>query len=330
MIHMLSSDPCVSTVATRLGVDVKTVRLWRDRFLAGGVRGLRDEERPGRPREIGDVTRCELVAMACSRPAMHGIPFRRTWTFDALHAAYRAKRPDVKISRTTVLRVLTNAELRPHRMQVWLHSEDPEFRAKVTEVCTLYLNPPAGSVVLSIDEKTGMQALKRKHPTKWAGCGRPGRHEFEYKRKGTCTLFAAFNTQNGHVLAEISKKRKATDLVRFMEKVARQYPKGEVHIVWDNLNIHYDGADKRWTRFNERHGGRFHFHYTPLHASWVNQVELFFSRIHRRVLRHGSFDSVKELGAEVLGYIDHWNQHERKPYRWTFRGYPLELTKSAA
>jgi transposase len=330
MIYLLASDPCVSEVAARLAVDPKTVREWRDRFLAGGINGLYDNDRVGRPRRITEVTRCELIAMACSRPAAHGVPYRQTWTFDTLHAAFRARRPEIEISRTSVLRVLTDGDLRPHRMQVWLHSEDPDFRAKTTEICNLYLKPPPGSVVLSIDEKTGMQALKRKHPTKWAGCGRAGRREFEYKRNGTCTLFAAFNTQTGHVVAEISKKRKGKDLLRFMKLVAKTYPKVEVHVVWDNLNIHFDGAEKRWTKFNERNGGRFHFHYTPLHASWVNQVELFFSRVQKRVLRYGSFDSVQELGDEVLGFIRHWNQNERKPYRWTFRGYPLDLARSAA
>ena len=97
-----------------------------------------------------------------------------------------------------------------------------------------------------------------------------------------------------------------------------------------NLNIHMDGPHRRWTAFNKRHGGRFHFHYTPLHASWLNQVELFFSRVQRRVLRFASFDSVAELSRDVLGYIDYWNRRERKPYSWTFRGYPLQEARSAA
>jgi len=330
IIYLLARDPCVAVVARRLDVDQKTVRKWRGRFLSRGLNGLRDEHRRGRPRRISDVTRCELVAMACSRPKLYGIAYRRVWTFDALHAAYRANHPEVEISRTSVVRILGDADLRPHRVQGWMHSQDPEFRRKATHICGLYMNPPAGAVVLCVDEKTGMQALSRKNPTKWAGCGRPGRYEYEYKRNGTATLFAAFNTRNGHVFAEVSKKRKAKDLLRFMRKLAKKYPRGQVHIIWDNLNIHYDGPSKRWTEFNKRQKGRFHFHYTPLHASWMNQVELFFSRVQRRVLRYASFDSVQELSDEVTGYIDHWNAHERKPYRWTFRGYPLQEAKSAA
>lgn len=330
MIRMLAHDPCVSLVAERLGVTRKTVRLWRDRFLRFGLKGLKDNHRSGRPRQISDVTRCELVAMACSRPKLFDIPFRRTWTFDTLHSAYRARHPEVAISRTSVIRILGDADLRPHRIQGWMHSQDPDFRAKVTHICELYLNPPPGAVVLCVDEKTGMQAVSRKNPTKWAGLGRAGRYEYEYKRHGTCTLFAAFNTQTGHVFAEVSKTRKADDLIRFMQALAKQYPKGQIHIIWDNLNIHYDGPHDRWKQFNEQQGDRFHFHYTPLHASWVNQVELFFARVQRRALRYGSFESVKELEDEVVGYIDHWNKRERKPYNWTFRGYPLEEPKLAA
>ncbi len=245
-----------------------------------------------------DRPRCEVASMACNRPAAYGIKHRRTWTHSTLHEAFVAAHPAEKISRTSVIRI--------------------------------HLHPPAGTTVLCVDEKTGMQALKRKHPTKWAGLGRPGRWEYEYKRLGTRTLFAAFNTQSGHVFAEVSKKRKAVDLLRFMRKLAKQYPKGEVHIIWDNLNIHYDGPSKRWTKFNQRHGGRFHFHDTPLHASWVNQVELFFARVQRRVLRFASFDSVDQMSTEVMDFIDYWNKHERKPYRWKFRGYPLEEAKQAA
>ena len=330
IILMLARDPCVSAVARRVEVDRKTVRLTRDRFLQHGLKGLHDRPRSGRKRRISQVARCELMSMACNRPAAYGIKHHRTWTYDLLHEAFVKAHPEEKISRSSVIRILKSCDLKPHRMQGWLHSQDPDFRAKVTHICNLYLNPPPGAVVLCVDEKTGMQALKRKHPTKWAGLGRPGRWEYEYKRLGTRTLFAAFNTQTGHVFAEVSVKRKAKDLLRFMRGLAKHYPKGEVHIIWDNLNIHLDGPSKRWTEFNKKHGERFHFHFTPLHASWVNQVELFFARVQRRVLRLASFDSVDQLSSEVMDFIDYWNKHERRPYRWKFRGYPLEEAKQAA
>ena len=136
--------------------------------------------------------------------------------------------------------------------------------------------------------------------------------------------------RTGEVYGEVRPNRKAEDLVEFMEAVARRYPTGEVDVVWDNLNIHCDGACARWTEFNQRHGGRFHFHYTPIHASWVNQVELWFGILQRRVLRHGVFNSLAELDQAVLGFIAHWNANERKPFRWTFKGYPLQTGRQVA
>ena len=137
-------------------------------------------------------------------------------------------------------------------------------------------------------------------------------------RHGTQSLFCAFDVHTGRVVESCDDRRRAQDLVRFMEKVAAHYPKGKVHIIWDNLNIHYDGPVARWSDFNRRHGDRFILHYTPKHASWVNQVELFFSILQRQCLRDASFCSVGELRAAVLEFI------AAHPFRWTFTGYPLQ------
>lgn len=224
----------------------------------------------------------------------------------------------------TVQRILAEADLRPHLTQGWVHSPDPKFREKVTEISELYLNPPPDSVVLCIDEKPGMQAIERKYPAKPPAPGRKRRREFEYTRHGTQTLISSFEVHTGKVLAHCGDTRKAEDLVAFMEKVALEYPTGTVHVVWDNLNIHYDGKDARWTEFNKRHGNRFKFHYTPKHASWVNQVQLFFSIVERVCLRHGSFASKEELRATVLEFIAYWNREKAHPFKWTFTGYPLQ------
>ena len=229
-----------------------------------------------------------------------------------------------RISRSSYQRILTAGELRPHRVRGWLHSPDPEFRAKVTAITDLYLNPPAGAVVLSIDEKTGMQALERRVPDRPAAPGRPGRREFEYTRHGTQSLLCAFEVHRGRVLGACGQTRTAADLVSFMETVAAEYPTGPVHVIWDCLNIHFDGSAQRWTAFNVRHGQRFVFHYTPKHASWVNQVELFFSILQRQCLRAGSFRSPGELRTAVLAFLAAWNRNRAHPFRWTFTGYPLQ------
>lgn len=295
-----------------------TVRKWRTRFAARPkVRTLKDDMRTGRPPTIPMFVRLELIKLACDRPAKCKLPFREVWTLDALRVALRSATGFV-VSKTEIRRILADEEIRPHHVRLWLHSPDPEFRRKVRAICAVYVAPPAaGDTVLCVDEKTGMQALEHKHPFKQPVRRRAGRREFEYIRHGTRTLFAAFNPHTGQLFGECSERRKAVDLMRFMEGVAKHYPTGNVTIVWDNLNIHHGPA---WEAFNLRHGGRFRFLYTPIHASWVNQVEIWFSILARRVLKHASFRDLDELTRAVDGFVAHWNAHEAHPFRWVFRG----------
>ena len=223
----------------------------------------------------------------------------------------------MSLSESEIGRILRNVDFRPHQVRLWLHSPDPEFRPKVARICDLYLSPPPGAHVVCVDEKTCIQALSRKHPMRRAAPGAPGRFEFEYKRHGTLTLLAAFDVRRGTVFGQCRERRTAADLDDFMRALARRYPKGEVWIVWDNLNIHCGAA---WERFAVEHGGRFHFAYTPKHASWINQVEIWFGILQRRVLALGDFASRDELAERIDGFIAHWNRCEAHPFRWTFRG----------
>jgi transposase len=227
-----------------------------------------------------------------------------------------------------VLRILQGAEIKPHRLRPWLHSPDPNFREKVTRICDLYLNPPENAVVLCIDEKP-VQALGRRFPTKAARKGQAGREDYEYVRHGTFKVLAAFDVATGTVYAECRPTRTAEDLIAFMENLAARTQDLDVYVIWDNLNIHCDGPDLRWTEFNRRHDGRFHFVYTPLHASWVNQVEIFFSILGKRVLRHASFENRDEAMHVVDRFIEHWNHQEAHPFLWTFKGYPLQTGMAA-
>jgi transposase len=331
VVLALADEPesCVSVVADALaGGDRKFVRKWRDRYLKEGLEALKGQRRPGRPSRIGAVSRCQLIAMACGKPSDFRVPHRTRWTVDSLMEAYsklQMETPSLdSMSRTSVLRILNKAEIRPHRVKMWLHSPDPLFREKVTEICALYLKPPLGTHVLCVDEKTGMQALGRKHPGRQLAPGQDARMDYEYVRNGTRKLLACWDIRTGEVYGEVRENRKAVDLVEFMDALAERYPTGDVHIIWDNLNIHYDGPSSRWTKFNHRHGQRFHFHYTPIHASWVNQIELWFGILQKRVLRYGVFNSLEQLDEAVLGYIGQWNVNERKPFKWSFKGYPLQ------
>ena len=307
-----------AAIARALRCRESTVRKWKERFRSlPKLASLKDAGRTGRPPSVPMFVRLELIKLACKRPADCKLPFRSVGTLDTLRNAL-ARATRFVLSKSEIRRILAFEEIRPHHIRLWLHSPDPDFRPKVRVICNLYVTPPsAGDTVLASTRRrecrrssTGTRSRRRRE----AGAGR---REFEYKRHGTRTLFAAFNPHTGRVFGECSVKRKAVDLMRFMERVAKQYPTGNVTIVWDNLNIHHGAV---WEAFSRRHGGRFRFVYTPIHASWVNQVEVWFSLLARRVLKHASFATADDLVQAVDAFVAHWNAHEAHPFRWTFRG----------
>lgn len=306
-----------SQIATRVGCTERNVYRWRTRFACNPcLDSLEDRRRSGRPAKIAVDVRCQLIKLACERPDDEKAPLRDVWTQAALRDAL-VKSTGERISLTEIRRILSAAELRPHRVRYWLHSQDPEFRPKVERICRLYLSPPPGASVVCVDEKTCIQALERKHRGRPAAPGRDGRQEFEYIRHGTRALIAAFDVRTGKVFGQLRERRTAADLEEFMKLLARRYPKGEVYVVWDNLNIHHG---KAWECFNARHGGRFHFVHTPLHASWINQVEIWFGILQRRIIKHGDFKTPEAMVARIESFIRYWNEVEAHPFRWTFRG----------
>jgi transposase len=314
----------VTQVAKEQGTTSKTVRKWNQRFVKNGSKGLHDLPRSGAPATFSVPHRCEVIALACDSPKAYGFSGHVYWNLDILTQAAREQIAGPAMSRSSVHRTLQHNELKPHRHEMWLHSRDPQFRGKVNDIVSLYLNPPEDAVVICVDEKTGMQALERKNPTKPALPGQEARYEYEYIRHGTRSLLAGFEITTGQVTAQCRRKRKAEDLLAFMEELASIYPKERIIIIWDNLNIHYDGPSKRWTEFNHRHHHRFEFHYTPLHASWVNQIEIFFSIVYKRCLRFNDFHSASELETTILDFIRSWNEDEGHPFDWTFGGYPMQ------
>lgn len=317
-----------ANVARNMQTSVKTVRKWKYRFIEQGMDGLHDLPRIGAPPKFRVEQRCEVIAIACDKPENYGFEGDARWTLNTLTEAANKKIDNLEMSRSSVHRTLTEVKLKPHRINMWLHSTDPEFKEKVNDVVALYNEPPPEAVVLCVDEKTGMQATERKYETIGPQPGKSGKYEHSYIRHGTQSLFSAFNTQTGYVTAWCNTTRKAEDLLAFMEMVAGEYRENEkIIIIWDNLNTHHDGPAGRWTEFNEKHGNKFEFHYTPVHASWVNQVELFFSILQKRCLKHGSFRSVEELKTKVLAFIRRWNEKEGHLFNWTFRGYPLQSQK---
>ena len=315
---MADEGQTTAAIAQSLGLSLPSVSKRRGRVASRGAAGLQEVPRPGRPRRIGDAQRLQLLALACEPAEAQG---RTTPTLDEL--CERAVEQGVveHISRSHLQRILQAGDVRPHRVRQWLHSPDPQFREKVNAICELYRAAPKGSVVLSIDEKTGIQAIERKHADRAPRPGHTRRREFEYIRHGTQALIAALDVHSGRVLGRCSDRRTQDDLLAFMEEVARAYPQGPVHVIWDNLNTHR--AQAVWADFNARHDQRFTFHFTPLHASWVNQIELLFGIYTRRVLRNASHTSKQHLRQRTEALLAQRNTHP-KPFKWTFAGFELQ------
>lgn len=314
---MAAEGNSTQSIAEKLGISQQMASKWRKRAALQGVDGLKEGQRAGRPRRLTEGERLQLIALACEPFEKDG---RSTPTLDELVDRSKERGVVKDISRCTVHRILVSGDLRPHRIKQWLHSPDPQFREKVNVICDLYRKAPEGSVVLSIDEKTGIQAIERKYLDRPAGPGQVRRQEFEYIRHGTQALIAALDVHSGKVFAVCGDRRTQEDLLNFMELVAKEYPDKIIHVVWDNLNTH---RSAKWEDFNKMHGGRFHFHFTPIHASWVNQVELLFGVYSRCCLRNASHTSKDHLKSRTINFFEERNESP-KPFKWTFRGFHLQ------
>jgi len=307
-----------SSIAQALMTTVSTVRKWVNRFIKDpSLKSLVDARRSGRPHIIPSEAKCEVVKFACSDVLKEAPETGNVWTIKALQNRIENS-TGVTISKSEISRILNDDALRPHKVKMWLHSPDPLFKEKTNAIASLYLNQPPDAIILCIDEKTGMQAIERKRSLapKHKGCG--VRMDSEYRRHGTQTLIACFDVRTGKVYGECGKTRKMTDLVSFMEKIAKLYPTQKVFIIWDNLNTH---CSSYWVEFNKKHGDRFDFVYTPKHGSWLNQIEIWFGILQRKKLKNGSFTSEEELRTAVVKFIKKWNEEECHPFRWQFRGY---------
>jgi len=303
-------------IARDLAVSVNTARKWRGRFAAKGLEGLKDAARSGRPRTYGPLVRVAVVAAATSAPPHP----EATWSHRAI-AAQVADTVFATISASQVGRILADLDLKPHRVRGWLTRRDtPDFWDRVADVCDLYRDPPEGAVVLSIDEKTAIAARSRRHPGRPAGPGESAREEFEYRRHGTASLVAALDVRTGEVLTEIIARNDAATFTAFLDQLdAAIAPGQDIHVVLDNGSSHTAKHTKKWLADHPR----WTVHWTPPHASWLNQVELFFSVLTRRVLRHGDFSSRDDLIDKLDTYVIGRNE-TAKPYKWAYDGSLLK------
>ena len=307
-----------SRIAERVGCSEKLVKRWRARYERDGLDGLRDRPRSGRPLTHGPEARARLIAKACTRPEPTEQGARRG------RFTYRELGEAVGMSESQAHVILQRADIKPHRTDYWIMSDftDPQFEERLQEVCGLYVDPPENVLVVSIDEKTGIQAKAPTKPDTAPAPGKPARREHEYERNGTQCLFACLKVAEGDVLAMPSKTRNRHDLIRFLDHLDGEIPTVEdqqIVAVSDNLSTRTTKEVGEWL---EEHP-RWRFQFTPTHASWLNQIEIFFSILHKRLLKHGAFTSEEDLAEQMLAFIETYNQTAR-PFKWTYTGKVLE------
>jgi transposase len=292
------------TVARQMRCSINTVRLWEERFEAEALAGLFGRHHGRR----ADKKSPELEAKILEYT-------RRAPSDGSTHWSTRKLAQELGISHMRVARTWAKAGFKPHQLRRYMASDDPDFQKKAADVIGLYLNPPANAAVFCVDEKTAIQALDRLDPVLPLSAGRAERHGFEYYRHGTLSLYAALNTQTGEVQGKTTSKHTSAEFVAFLSEVVAGQPRQrEIHVIADNLSAH---KTERVERFLEEHP-RVQLHFTPTYSSWLNQVELWFSKIERDVIARGVFISVKDLSNKLLRYIRAYNK-QAKPFKWTYK-----------
>jgi transposase len=290
-------------IQRRLGVSKPTIRRWRSRYVEAGVEGLcRDKTRPpGKPPLAMEVVNRVLEKTMTQTPP------------DATHWSLRTMATAVGIAPSSVQAIWKAHGLKPHLVDTFKLSNDPRFAEKVEDVVGLYLNPPERAIVLSVDEKSQIQALDRTQPGLPMKKGRAGTMTHDYKRHGTTTLFAALSVLDGKVVGQCQARHRHQEFLRFLNKINRQVlPNLDVHLIADNYATHKHPKVKAWLA---RHP-RFHMHFTPTSASWLNLVERFFGEITRKRIRRGVFHSVVDLQRAINDYLEIHNA-DPKPFVWT-------------
>ena len=289
-------------VAERLGTSRVTVGKWRHRFLEKGCDGLLDEPRPGAPRRISDED-VERVITTTLESMPRG----------ATHWSTRSMAQAVGVSPMAVSRIWRAFALQPHRHETFKLSRDPLFIEKVRDIVGLYMAPPERAVVLCVDEKSQIQALDRTQPILPLRPGLPERQTHDYRRHGTTSLFAALDIATGEVIGRCYRRHRAVEFRKFLNVIDKAVPRNlDVHLVLDNYGTHKTALIHNWLARRQR----FHLHFTPTSASWLNQVERWFAEITRQQIRRGSWTSTQALEAAIKDYLDVYNEQPR-PFIWT-------------
>jgi len=297
-------------IATMSGATRPTVYKWVDRYAEGGLAALEDRVSTGRPQSISAKVRARILALTRTSPPVEtGLTH---WSSHGM-AKYLRRHENISVSHNFIAALWREHNLKPHRQGTFKVSRDPDFSTKVIDVVGLYLDPPAGAVVLSFDEKTQVQALQRTQPMLPIDFGKTEKRTHDYKRHGTTNLFAALDILTGRVIGRCFDRKRTTEFLTFMNQVLRPYPKNQqIHVVLDNLSTHNNPDVDKWLAQHPN----VTFHFTPKGSSWINQIETWFGIATRQAIRRGSFNSLAQLIRRISDYVDHWNE-DAEPFTWT-------------
>lgn len=302
-IILMSAQGLTNTlIAQRVGLSIRMVGIWRQRFIDQGLMGLYDQPRPGAPRSISDEQVAQLLKKTLNKKPK-----------DATHWSCRSIAKQSNLSKSTVQRVWSAFNLQPHRQKHFTLSTDSYFVEKVRDIVGLYLNPPDKAMVLCVDEKSQVQALDRTQPVLPMGLGYVEGITHQYVRHGTLTLFAALDLATGAVMAQCKKRHRHQEFLQFLKHIEANVPKNlDIHLVVDNYATHKHAKIRNWLAARPR----YHVHYTPTYASWLNQVETWFHIITQKAIRRGSFRSTKQLREKIDQFVKDYNS-KSKPFMWT-------------
>lgn len=305
LILLVADGERYGAIREKLGCDTNFISRWTQRFLAERLGGLYSRHAGQAASAESERTEARILKWTLQKKPLDGSTH---WSGRKLACALG------DVSHTTVARVWAKHGIRPHRVERYMSSNDPDFETKAADVIGLYLHPPQHAAVFSVDEKTAIQALDRKDPVLPLSPGRAERHGFEYFRHGTLSLYAAFNTQSGEVLGKTAQRHTSAEFVAFLTDIVASQPNTkEIHVILDNLSAH---KTERVKNFLADHP-QVHMHFTPTYSSWLNQVELWFAKIQRDVIARGVFSSVKDLEKKLIRYIRQYNKNPRA-VKWKY------------
>lgn len=293
-------------IMAETGVTRTVVNKWRNRFRALGIEGLKDAQRSGKPATFDATDEARVIQKACEKP----VGGYTNWS-------QRRIASETGMSQSKVHQILKKATLKPHKVEYWCgKSPDPEFESKMMTIVGLYMNPPQNAIVLSVDEKSQLQALDRTQPELPLRSGQPRRQTATYKRNGTVSLIASLAVHSGEIIGKPIDSNNKDNFLSFLKKLDRTYRNSTLHIIVDNFSAHKHKDIQEWLS-NKR---KIKMYYTPTYSSWLNQIEIWFNMLSKDVIKGGIWRSTKQMTDQIMEYIKTYNQTRAKPFQWTYEG----------